>query len=59
MTKFSGPTSFSVQQCQNPRHVPETENWCSPSGHADDEAERGDESIARTNKAGLWQWQKH
>lgn len=56
---LSGSTSFSVQQCRNPRRVPETENWCSHFSHADDEAEWGDESVARTNTVGLWQWQKH
>lgn len=43
---------------ESTQRVPETENRCSYFSDADDEAEHGNVSVARTNTVGLWQWQK-
>lgn len=40
------------------QYIPERGNRCSYYSDADDEAECGNVSVARTNAVGPWQWQK-
>ena len=55
--------SPAVSKCmtttnESTQRIPERENRCSYFSDADDEAECGNVSVARTNTVGPWQWQK-